>query len=261
MLSFILLVALVSPSLAKNNRIVGGAPAADAAWPWQCALYTPGNSFTCGCVLASPNYVLTAAHCVGIGTYTMKVGTNSNSAGMGTMVPSIRVEANPDYDDSTPGAFPNDVCVIETAGLPINGGNVQFVPAIEAAGAGDDDRINHECWITGWGRLVGGGPLPVALQEVRIPVISNAVASSQWGINYNPNVHICVWDAVGQDIGSCNGDSGGPLVCRADMSQAWTLLGLTSWGASGCLTSYPSCYCRVSSFRAFICSASMNEVC
>ena len=50
------------------------------------------------------------------------------------------------------------------------------------------------------------------------------------------------------------GDSGGPLVCQAesDGSGPYELVGITSWGLSGCGTDYPSVYVRVSTFRDWI---------
>ena len=41
------------------------------------------------------------------------------------------------------------------------------------------------------------------------------------------------------------GDSGGPLQCREDEDSDWELVGLTSWGMSGCSTRYPSVYAKV----------------
>ena len=46
------------------------------------------------------------------------------------------------------------------------------------------------------------------------------------------------------------GDSGGPLEC--DTNTGRILVGITSWGASGCLTNYPAGYTRVSKFRDWI---------
>jgi len=58
-----------------------------------------------------------------------------------------------------------------------------------------------------------------------------------------------------QARGACNGDSGGPLVCRTgsgNTPQDFTLAGITSWGRSGCATTSPSVYVRVSTFRSWI---------
>merc|ERR1712170_296045 len=59
---------------------------------------------------------------------------------------------------------------------------------------------------------------------------------SGWG-------HICIG---GSGKGSCNGDSGGPLVVGGQ------LVGATSWGVTGCYTSYPSVYSSVPYYRSWI---------
>lgn len=43
------------------------------------------------------------------------------------------------------------------------------------------------------------------------------------------------------------GDSGGPMVCGGNL-----LAGVTSWGASGCNTAFPSVYARVTQFAGWI---------
>ena len=50
------------------------------------------------------------------------------------------------------------------------------------------------------------------------------------------------------------GDSGGPLVCQVnpDGEGPYELVGITSWGLSGCGTDYPSVYVRVSTFREWL---------
>lgn len=46
------------------------------------------------------------------------------------------------------------------------------------------------------------------------------------------------------------GDSGGPLVCQKD--NAWTLVGIVSWGSSRCSTSTPAVYARVTELRGWV---------
>lgn len=46
------------------------------------------------------------------------------------------------------------------------------------------------------------------------------------------------------------GDSGGPLVCQKD--NAWTLVGIVSWGSGTCTPSMPGVYARVTQLRAWV---------
>ena len=52
--------------------------------------------------------------------------------------------------------------------------------------------------------LAGSCALPITLQAVDIPVITDAECTAIWGNNYNGDVHVCVYDAVNQDRGACN---------------------------------------------------------
>ena len=62
---------------------------------------------------------------------------------------------------------------------------------------------------------VGGGQLPNLLQEVLIPVISQEQCDAKWSeLDYDviSDIHVCVWDEVEQDKGSCNVSGGGVRV-------------------------------------------------
>jgi hypothetical protein len=139
---------------------------------------------------------------------------------------------------------------------PLNGNTVIAVPGGIDNG---ENRESQNCYITGWGRTCGNCALPVALQEGQTPVISDELCRSEHGISFQSANMICVFDPVNQDTGSCNGDSGGPLVCQGSSGQ-WDLIGATSWGTTGCPTTNPSVYARLSAFRAWICSETNGQV-
>jgi len=248
----LILLGLVSYALAKDTFIVNGQAASAGEYPWQGGWLSFG-SFSCGCVVVHQNWILTAGHCVGgaVTQYTAEVGNINRGSGQQLSVSSI--VRHPDYNVGS-GFTPNDVAVVGAA-VPIDGVNIAPAPGGLDTGI---DRTSHECWISGWGRTCGGCALPVALQEANVPVIDDATCTSMWTTNYNPALHICVYN--GQS-GSCNGDSGGPLVCRSDASDTYDLIGLTSWGATGCPVTYPSVYARLSAFLAFVCTETNNEVC
>ncbi|XP_042146606.1 chymotrypsin-C-like [Ixodes scapularis] len=46
-----------------SERIINGTEATPGHWPWMVGLYTAEDQFTCGGVLISRQFVLTAAHC------------------------------------------------------------------------------------------------------------------------------------------------------------------------------------------------------
>lgn len=144
------------------------------------------------------------------------------------------------------------------ANVPIDGSSVIAVPGIL-----DTDpmaRLGQTCYITGWGRTCGSCPLPTNLQETIIPILDDVTCEGRYPVSFNAALHVCVWDSVNQDVGSCNGDSGGPLVCQTSATAAWDLVGVTSWGTSGCPTTEASVYTRVASYRQFVCDETAGAV-
>merc|ERR1712080_732899 len=205
-----------------------GSNADIADYPWQGSYRTAAGSHTCGTVLVADTWALCAAHCGGSSSYSTEFGNT---------YPGITaVTLHPNYGSGS-GAFPNDISVVQLSG------NAPCTPI-----AMSDTRIDSgDGQISGWGRTCGGCALPITLQAVDIPVITDAECTAIWGNNYNGDVHVCVYDSVNQDRGGCNGDSGGPMVANG------VLQGITSWGASGCLTTYASSYTRVSTFQDWAC--------
>merc|ERR1711893_391619 len=237
------LLPAVALAVSIDQKIVNGKDADIADFTYQGSYRTSSGSHTCGLVLIGNTWGLCAAHCGGNSAYSTEWG--SANRGSGSVVSVSGVTLHPNYG-SVSGAFPNDISVVRLAGDATG----PLADPIAMA----TSRINSGMGvISGWGRLCGGCPLPITLQYVDIPVLTDAECASRWGANYNSAVHVCVWDSVNQDIGSCNGDSGGPMVANN------VLHGITSWGASGCLTTYPSAYVRVSNFQQWACSNTNNE--
>lgn len=86
------------------------------------------------------------------------------------------------------------------------------------------------CWITGWGRLQGGGSQPTTLQQAETTVVGFSECNAQMNGRINSSDVCVLGDYNGNPTSACNGDSGGPLVCETD--GAFTLYGATSWGYS-----------------------------
>jgi hypothetical protein len=112
-----------------------------------------------------------------------------------------------------------------------------------AAGAIDPGVM---AWITGWGLTrVNPSTLPSNLQEVLLPIVSDAQASTVW--SSIPATDIMAGYLNGNKD-ACNGDSGGPLV--VPVLNEYKLAGLVSWGSTNCNTY--GAYTNVSDFEAWI---------
>ncbi|CAD5115162.1 unnamed protein product [Dimorphilus gyrociliatus] len=254
----IVLVALTTLAIAKPAaRIVGGEDVdPPGKYPWQGSLQSFSDFHSCGTVVISNKYVLTAAHCVisqSPATRKVVLGMHDKDTrleGNPTDYNIERIDNHPLYTSGPPTYWANDVAVLTIEGtIDLTD---QYVSAIGMADENSPDfSDNEDCHITGWGRTRGGGPSPNILQEANIDVLSPAECrANRPGQIYD--YHICVGKRFTADQGACQGDSGGPLSCRHNGN--WVVAGITSWGNSFCATTQASVYARVgfSGIRSFI---------
>uniref|UniRef100_A0AC11D2C7 Serine protease 33 n=1 Tax=Ovis aries TaxID=9940 RepID=A0AC11D2C7_SHEEP len=115
------------------------------------------------------------------------------------------------------------------------------------------------CWVTGWGSLRPGVPLPKwrPLQGVRVPLLDARTCDHLYHLGTNvPQVeHIVLPGSlcagyVGGQKDACQGDSGGPLVCMK--SGRWVLVGVVSWGKGCALPNRPGVYTNVATYSPWI---------
>ncbi|XP_069114628.1 fibrinolytic enzyme, isozyme C-like [Argopecten irradians] len=234
-----------------NSRIIEGEDAEIVNNPWQVSLRVL-SSHSCGGVILNSDTILTAAHCVdGLipSFYSVYYGSSNRDNG-GTTVSIANIYQHPSYNQGT-GSYPNDIAVLKlrnpialdsnenAAAIPLN---TRTNSELARLGFGD-------CRITGWGRTFGDDDLPLLLQGANINVLEDSVCKQSWGSGIHDPIHICVG---GQGTsGACNGDSGGPLVCKNTQGEM-ELVGVTSWGATGCPATSPSVYTEVLYFTDFI---------
>jgi len=246
----IVLCAVLALSNGIELFIVGGAIADPGAWPWQLSQRNVG-SHSCGASLIRPTWALTAAHCVGgaVVQYSIIAGTNQRSCpGGNCQQRSVRdVTRHENFENIGLRGYPNDIAVIELVdAIAESSGTIQYARLATSA-----DQAGRSCFITGWGRTVGGGPIPEQLQQAAIDVLTRTECLQYWSANQVSDLQVCVFDKVTQARGACNGDSGGPLVCALP-GGGFELVGATSWGRSGCSTESPSVYTRVSAYNTWI---------
>ena len=251
---FLLLVTLASlcSVSARLPYIIGGSDVKDpGSYPWQLALQAHG-ALMCGAVLISPNWVLTAAHCVNYETpssLAVVAGMHDRNLGIGDPViyPVSKYIMHPQYD-SRGESYPNDIAlVLLQENVDLSAENVQ---PISLPDSGEDFVGNQECWITGWGLTVSSSfPHGSAfiLQEANVDIYTIEYCKEMWDDTIMES-HICLGKV--DKSGSCSGDSGGPLSCK--VGDDWKLAGVTSWGSYTCTPELPSVYTRVSTYVDWI---------
>jgi len=244
-----------------EGQIVGGALADQGEYPWQVALVGGTsidlyNSQFCAGSLVSPQWVLTAAHCITNNGSVVLPSSLDVVVGIRDLVaPAVgyqrrdvtQIIRHPAYNSAT---YDNDIALLQLASSITIGGSgetkVSLIPPVPSNIGG---LAGFNSWVTGWGYTNVGWP--AQLLEVQLPIIANSTcnSSSDWDGMVTDNM-LC----AGPDSGTqsaCSGDSGGPLVVWNSTTGQWNLAGVVSWGPTSC-NILPSVFTRVSQYWSWI---------
>jgi len=231
----------VKGASAPSSQIVNGQDATECEWRWQAQLRT--SYAFCGGTLISPEWVLTAAHCVDNTNFDVRVGdfdTSKTSANQQTRA-AAEVYKHPGYNART---TQNDYALVKLSS-PVTINDCVGTACLPTAG--EDVTAGQKCWITGWGTTRSGGSSPKILQESAINIVSNDDCVNKFGYSASEitDAMICAQgrNANGSISDACQGDSGGPLVCESN--GKWAVYGATSWGYGCAGATHPGVWARV----------------
>uniref|UniRef100_H3DNH7 trypsin n=1 Tax=Tetraodon nigroviridis TaxID=99883 RepID=H3DNH7_TETNG len=242
---------------SRSSRIFGGSKSVYGAHPWQVSVQVrpKGTSFsfrhTCGGVLLSSCWVLTAAHCIGATDEFQVVlgGVNIDKhEEMDQTIPVIRTIVHENYRDARVAVY-NDIALMElqVTDAPHCAKESRFVRTVCLP-----DQMfpaGKECVISGWGatetqryssHLLNARVFLISDQRCKAPhVYGNVLDSSMF----------CAGTLQG-GTDSCQGDSGGPLVCETNGTHY--ISGVVSWGDGCGQKNKPGVYANVHRFTSWI---------
>lgn len=231
-----------------EGRIVGGQNAQRHAAPWMVSIQWVllGARHMCGASIISPDWVVTAAHCL-IGL--PPIGRMEVAAGRH----DISVSENTEQRRSLNRRFVHEQFGGNVG--PYDIGLLHFqIPFAFNAAVGAIALPRPDVTHSGTVRLVGWGStstgmlptLPNILQTVNKPIVPYETCEAVLGDSPLHPTNVCTGPLSG-GTSACSGDSGGPL------DQNGELVGIVSWGMIPCgSVGAPSVYTKVSSYIHWI---------
>ncbi|OWZ14560.1 hypothetical protein PHMEG_00011942 [Phytophthora megakarya] len=237
----------------EENRIYGGSNVTINKSTYVAGLHSncTNSSLFCGGTLITPEFILTAGHCLNdeplLDVYASLGSIHQMGGGSSTaeMIRVIEAFRHPSYYLSSDlQTLIHDVALLKLERPS------KIQPPRLAAANGSDNKPGTIATALGWG-LINNETFSDTLQTVDIEIITDAECIKRYVAVYEDTANNSIVDewtmcaGTGNGKDSCSGDSGGPLLVND------VLVGIVSTGPKDCGI-LPAKYTRVSRYLSFI---------
>ncbi|MEI8610533.1 serine protease [Enterovibrio sp. Hal110] len=284
-MAVVFLATAISPMTAiaategaeKSPRILGGGYEPIADTPWQVLIESSsgGETYICGGVVVSENYILTAAHCMdkdpddNNGAFTpylpseviIFAGVEDRNNLSGNGITASNVTIHPNYKDFN---LTYDIALVRlSSSLPNNAKPVVILPPSQQSVLESEFATPtlDNLFVSGWGRTsnsVPGDPNSGQSSRYLKSTILTGEPDQFCGRigSVDSGNYLCATSS--ENTGACNGDSGGGLIWRdpshsADSDMGYRVVGVVSWGSVTCgVPNDEDVFAQVSSYYSWI---------
>lgn len=178
-----------------NARIVGGEVAVSHSWGWAVSLRGIRGSSICGGSLLSPNYVLTAAHCVEDNPstpsyYSVVVGADRTDVTGGQQRALSRIIIHPRYNSNSKE---NDIAILYLANpIDFTDRNVARIclPNVTLPERARYPQTRSPIVAIGWGTTSSSGSTSPVLRQVTVQAVNERDSKCRSTIG-NANLQFC----------------------------------------------------------------------